>query len=219
MNRNLVVKATLDGEEVFTLGYPEESPAYQPGPDGQRLRYRPTNLAIGPNGDIYVGDGYGSSYVNQYDRAGRFLRTFGGKGAAAGQLDCPHGIRLDTRGGTPELVVADRTNQRLQYFSLTGDHLRFVEGVRRPCHFDTWREELLVPDLAARVTILDRQNAVVAHLGEGLDDWAERRKQPRDGFLPGKFVCPHSACYDHEGNIFVVEWVEVGRVTRLRRVA
>jgi hypothetical protein len=40
----------------------------------------------------------------------------------------------------------------------------------------------------------------------------------RDHFTPGKFVCPHGACFDHDGNIFVVEWVEVGRVTKLRRV-
>jgi len=36
--------------------------------------------------------------------------------------------------------------------------------------------------------------------------------------VPGKFVCPHGACFDHAGNIFVVEWVEVGRVTKLRKV-
>jgi hypothetical protein len=36
--------------------------------------------------------------------------------------------------------------------------------------------------------------------------------------VPGEFICPHGACYDHEGSIFVVEWVEVGRVTKLRRV-
>ena len=36
-------------------------------------------------------------------------------------------------------------------------------------------------------------------------------------FLPGQFVCPHGACFDAEGNIYVVEWVEVGRVTKLVR--
>jgi hypothetical protein len=40
----------------------------------------------------------------------------------------------------------------------------------------------------------------------------------REAFTPGKFVCPHGACFDHLGNIFVVEWVEVGRVTKLRKV-
>jgi hypothetical protein len=45
------------------------------------------------------------------------------------------------------------------------------------------------------------------------------RKLSRDHFTPGKFVCPHGACFDHEGNIYVVEWVEVGRVSKLRHVA
>ena len=49
--------------------------------------------------------------------------------------------------------------------------------------------------------------------------WMELRKQSRDHFIPGKFVCPHGACFDHAGNIFVVEWVEVGRVSKLRKVA
>ncbi len=44
-------------------------------------------------------------------------------------------------------------------------------------------------------------------------------RESRDKFIPGKFVCPHGACFDHDGNTFVVEWVEVGRVTKLRRVA
>ena len=60
----------------------------------------------------------------------------------------------------------------------------------------------------------------VSHLGEDTSGtWQELRKQPRDQFVPGKFVSPHGACFDHAGNIFVVEWVEVGRVTKLKRVA
>ena len=58
------------------------------------------------------------------------------------------------------------------------------------------------------------------HLGDSNDpNWNNPlRTQPRDAFIPGQFICPHGACFDHEGNIFVVEWVEVGRVTKLRRV-
>ena len=50
-------------------------------------------------------------------------------------------------------------------------------------------------------------------------EWKEIRKMPRDHFIPGKFVCPHGACFDHAGHIFVVERVEIGRVTKLRHVA
>src|SRR5581483_1693811 len=79
--RGLVVKTTLNGEEVFTIGYPKESEPYsKPGADGVRLKWSPTNLAVAPNGDLYVGDGYGSSYVIQYNSKGEYIRTFGGPG-------------------------------------------------------------------------------------------------------------------------------------------
>ncbi|HTQ56500.1 MAG TPA: hypothetical protein VMI94_18665 [Bryobacteraceae bacterium] len=220
--RALVVKTTLDGEEVFTLGYPKESEFYKLDKDGQpATKYSPTNLAIAPNGDIYVGDGYGSSYINQYNSKGGFIRTFGGKGKEPGQLDCPHGITVDLRGPAPRLLVADRANARLQYFTLDGKHDGFVGGVNLPCHFGERHGEFVIPDLGARVTLMDRENKVIMHLGDdsAAKTWGELRKQTRDHFIPGKFVCPHGACFDHEGNILVVEWVEVGRVSRLRKVA
>ena len=218
--RGIVMKAALNGEAVFTLGYPDESPAYQPGPDGKKPKYSPTNLAIAPNGDLYVGDGYGSSYINQYNSQGKYLRTFGGKGKEAGKLDCPHGIVVDRRQGAPVLTVADRGNARIQRFTLAGQHLDFVGGTNLPCHFNFFKNgDVVVPDLGARVTLLDKHNQVIAHLGDdSASPWRDTRKLSRDRFTPGKFVAPHGACFDHKGNIFVVEWVEVGRVTKLRRV-
>jgi len=212
--RGIVVKATLDGEEVFTLGYPQESKPYQ-----AKIRYSPTNLAIAPNGDIYVADGYGSSYVNQYDKDGKYIRTFGGPGAEAGQLSQPHGICVDERDSTPVLIVADRRNNRLQRFTLDGQHAGFVKGVNLPCHFHFRGDLMVVPDLAARVTLFDKNNNVILHLGEGPANYRELRVKSRDAFPHGQFVCPHGACFDRDGNIFVVEWVEIGRVTKLRKVA
>jgi hypothetical protein len=204
--RGVVVKTTLAGEEVFSIGYPKESEQYKPGADGTPVKYSPTNLAVSPNGDLYVGDGYGSSYINQYNNKGEYIRTFGGLGAEPGQVSCPHGIICDLRGPAPVLMVADRANHRLQRFTLDGKHIDFVSGV--------------MPDLGARVTLLDKNNQVILHLGEDPSNtWGELRKQPRDKFIAGKFICPHGACFDHSGNIFVVEWVEVGRVTKLRKIS
>jgi DNA-binding beta-propeller fold protein YncE len=219
-NRGVIVKVTLEGEEVFTLGYPEQSDAYKPGPDGNKQKWSPTNLAIAPNGDIYVGDGYGSSYILQYNSKGEYIRTFGGKGKEAGKLDCPHGIIVDKRGTTPVLTVADRGNNRIQRFTLDGQHVDFVSGTNLPCHFHYFKNgDTVIPDLGARVTLMDRNNEVIAHLGDdSASKWRETRIQGRDHFTPGKFIAPHGACFDQEGNIFVVEWVEVGRVTKLRRV-
>lgn len=220
--RAVVAKTTLTGEKVWEIGYPKESPAYAPGPDGKPRRYSPTNLAIASNGDVYVADGYGSSYVNVYSSKGDWKFTFGGKGKDAGQLDCPHGIAIDNRGKGERVLIADRTNRRLQYFSLDGKHQGFSgQGdVKLPCHFDQRKGLLLIPDLEARVSLFDSNNKLLTHLCE--DDsntWNGLRKEAREKFVPGKFICPHGACFDKDGDIFVVEWVEVGRVTKLKRTA
>src|ERR1700690_2328268 len=68
----IVTKRTLKGEEVWTMGYPQDSSVYQKGPGSTGpggaagLNYRPTNIAIAPNGDFWVGDGYGSYYMFHY---------------------------------------------------------------------------------------------------------------------------------------------------------
>ncbi len=219
--RALMTKRTLSGEEVFTVAYPKESEQYKPGADGKPIKFSPTNVAIAPNGDVYVGDGYGSSYINHYNNKGEYIRTFGGVGKDPGKLNCPHGLTVDTRGAQPVLLVADRTNRRLQRFTLDGKHIDFVSGVNLPCHFHAFKNgDMVMPDLGARVTLLDRENKVITHLGEDTSNtWRQLRTQPRDKFVTGKFVCPHGACFDHSGNIFVVEWVEVGRVSKLRKVS
>ena len=70
-----------------------------------------------------------------------------------------------------------------------------------------------------RPPLMDKDNKIIEHLGDDSgSDYMATRKLSRDHFTPGRFVCPHGACFDHAGNIFVVEWVEVGRVSKLRRV-
>ncbi len=216
----VVVKATLKGEVVWKIQGPPDVAGYKPGADGVAKRYNPTNVAIAPNGDVYVGDGYGSSFVNQYNSKAEYIRTFGGRGAEPGQLSEPHGIWVDTRGRTPVFVAADRRNNRLQRFTLDGKHIDFVPGFRLPCDFDEHKGMVVIPDLHGRVTLIDTANQIVAHLGDSnAPQWNNPlRTQTRDTFIPGQFICPHGACFDHDGNIFVVEWVEVGRVTKLRKV-
>ena len=70
------------------------------------------------------------------------------------------------------------------------------------------------------MTLIDKHNAIVRtsatrRIRSGTTRCA---REPREKFIPGRFICPHGACFDHDGNIFVVEWVEVGRVTKLRKV-
>lgn len=212
-----VYKVTLDGEVVMELTYPKEPGIYE-----DETKYVPTNVAVAANGDIYVADGYGKSYIHQYTARGEFVRTFGGPGSDAGKLNCCHGLWIDTRGGGEELVVADRANARLQYFNLEGQHLRFVtEGMHRPCHFDQRATDLLVPELFGRVTILNKDNQVAAVLGEnpGVEKLQGYPDLPKEQRPEGKFISPHAAIWDREGNIYVCEWISTGRITKLRRVA
>jgi hypothetical protein len=216
----VVLKTTLSGEVVWKIQGPPDIEAYKPGSDGAPKPYNPTNIAIAPNGDVYVGDGYGSYFVNQYTSKGEYIRTFGGRGTEAGQLREPHGIWVDERGPAPVLVVADRRNNRLQRFTLEGKPIDFIEGFRLPCHFHERQGVVVIPDLHGRVTLMDATNHVIEHLGDSnAPNWNNPlRNEPRDHFIPGQFICPHGAAFDRDGNIFVVEWVEVGRVTKLRKV-
>jgi hypothetical protein len=220
-----VVKMTLMGEIVFKIDGPPDIAQYkapvgaaQPGP----APYNPTNIAIAPNGDLYVADGYGSYYINRYDSKGTYLNTFGGRGTEAGQLREPHGIWVDTRSATPNVTVADRRNNRLQRFTLDGTHIDFITGFRLPCHFHEHNGHVVIADLQGRVSLMDKNNAIVGHLGDAVPSGPPnppRNTTDRSAFVPGQFVNPHGASFDHEGNIFVAEWVEIGRVTKLRKVS
>ena len=215
--RHIVVKTTLAGEEVWTLRYPKDADVY-----ASEEEYKPTNVAIAPNGDFYVADGYGKSWIHQYNAKAEYIRSFGGPGSEPGKVKCPHGLWVDMRGSEAVLVVADRGNARLQYFTLDGKHIRFVtDELRHPCHFDQRGDDLLVPDLFGRVTIFNQDDELITHLGD--DPGVEKRtgypNLPHEQRQPGKFISPHSAIWDRDGNIYVTEWINDGRVTKLRRVA
>lgn len=212
--RHLFAKTTLDGKELWRKWAPETCAGYT-----KPEEFNPTNVATALNGDFYVADGYGKSFIHQYDKDAKYIRSFGGKGSEPGQTSCPHGLMVDSRGASPVLVVADRSNRRLQNFTLAGQHLNFVtDEMQAPCHFHTRGEVMLIPDLESRVTLLDKNNKLIVHLGAG-PGYQGRRTKSRENFVPGQFVAPHGACFDAAGNIFVVEWVEVGRVTKLRKIA
>lgn len=211
-NRRVFSKTTLDGKTIWEQGLPKEAGVYD-----DKHAFIPTNIAFSPNGDFYVADGYGSSYIHQYDIKGNYKKTFGGPGSEPGQVQQPHGIWLDNRGKNPLLAVADRANRRIQYFDLDGKSVGMVtEGMRLPCHFSIRGKEMLVPDLQSIVTVLDEDNRVIVALGDG--DPTDLRGHPRSDFIPGKFIHPHDAIFLRNGDILVAEWVPIGRVTLLRRV-
>lgn len=211
--RRLVVKTTLRGKVLWERGFPKESGVY-----ADASKFCPTNVAFLPDGDLLVGDGYGSSYIHKYGKDGEYKGVVIKPGSEAGFVREPHGLWVDRRGKKPKIVVADRGNHRLQEFDLEGKHLGFVtEGMRRPCHIHYNDKLALVPDLDSVITILDKDNRVVASLGDGAPSGL--RDAPREKFIPGKFVHPHAAIWTNKRDILVCEWVPIGRLTLLRRVS
>lgn len=213
-----VVKTTLDGETVLSIGRPQH-PSY----DGPNAKYAPTWAAASPvDGTVFVADGYGSGFVSRYDRDGHYIDSFDGSDGA-GRFKCPHGIWIGTRPsatGTndPVLYVTDRGNARVQVFDLQGRFIKVFDQ-RCPCCFDQFNGGLLVPDLHAAVAIYDEQDQIIVTLGENRQIVDEHGwpNVPHAMQVAGKFNSPHGGAFDAEGNIYIVEWIEDGRVTKLTR--
>ncbi len=227
-------KLTLTGEVVWEKRAPMESKLYPEGEDTKpekrwgRDAFMPTNFAFLPDGGFFLADGYGSHRIHRYDKAGNWLSMIGEPGKETGQFNTPHGLWIDSRPGRePSLVVADRANKRLQWFTFEGKHLKTLDGFILPANVDSLGDVLLVPDLSARITLLGKDDQVITHLGEDpawreqvlKDKMALRRNEKGDGWVSGKFLHPHDACFDPAGNIFVAEWVQTGRITKLRKVS
>ena len=220
-------KLTLQGETVWQKFAPMESGVYAEGENTnpQRLwgrdRFMPTNFAFLDDGGFLLADGYGSYYVHRYDKDANWISCFGGPGDGKGKFNTPHGIWIDRRAGIdPRVIVCDRAHHTLQVLSLDGKHVETLTGYGLPANVDTQNELMLVPELHARVTLLDTNNQVVARLGadvERVKDVKNLRQDP-SRWRDGKFVHPHDACFAAGGDIFVAEWVATGRVTRMRRL-
>ncbi len=215
-----VVKTTLDGQAVLRLQRPELS-VYKEG------KFVPTWVAVseqrfGGNGDIWVADGYGMSYVHHYDKTGQYIASINGEEGKAGAFKCPHGLWLDHRRSEPELYIADRGNRRIQVYDLDGKFKRAfgADFLTSPCGFVTYEDLLLIPELRARLTILDGDDKLIGYLGENeavcnIEGWPNH---PAKLIQPGKFNSPHGMAVDSFGNLFVVEWIVGGRITKLARI-
>ncbi|MEM9657701.1 MAG: hypothetical protein AAF961_04995, partial [Planctomycetota bacterium] len=226
-------KLTATGETVWRKYAPMEAGGYADGEDvlprqdnpWGRDRFMPTNFAFHPDGGFFLADGYGSYRIHRYDADGNWLSCFGspsGPEKSGGAFNLPHGIWIDDTGDAPKVVVADRANGRLQWFSLDGEYLSELDGLLLPANVDVRDDLLLVPDLVGRVTLLNAAHEVVGHLGDDSArmnaDGKKAIRRDESLWINGKFVHPHDACFDGEGNIYVAEWVQRGRITKLRRL-
>lgn len=78
--------------------------------------FLPTNLAIGPGGDVYVVE-TGNFRVQRFSAEGEPVRTFGQVGSAPGSFARPKGIALDRAG---RMYVGDAAFQNVQIFDPDG---------------------------------------------------------------------------------------------------
>jgi DNA-binding beta-propeller fold protein YncE len=129
---------TPEGKLLLTLGVmniPSDT-----GYDGKNLLTitrgagpfnRPTNIAVGPKGDLYVSDGYGNCRVHQFSPSGQLKHSWGAPGRGPGEFYLPHGIAVAADG---RVFVCDRESDRIQIFSPDGEYLSEWTDTQRPTH-------------------------------------------------------------------------------------
>ena len=222
-----VVKTTLEGQTIMTLERPD-LPVYREG------NYMPTSVAVdeeryGGNGDIWVADGYGQSYVHRYDRSGNYIVSINGEEGRAGRFNTPHGIFIDRRKSEPELYIADRSNRRVQMYDLEGKFRRAFgsDFLTSPSAFVTQNGFLIIAELRARLAVTDMDDNLVCYLGANeavceVDGWPNNKNQngeivPSKLLQTGKFNSPHGLAVDSSGNLYVAEFLIGGRFTKLSK--
>ena len=211
-----VRKCTLDGKVLLTIGSPGKPTPFHSGLPFNRC----THVALSPDGEIYVSDGYCNSKVHKYTPAGEHMFSWGESGTLEGQFNVPHNICTD---GDGIVYVADRENHRVQLFSPDGKFISQWVNMARPCGMYLDQKEKKVytgdlgtalsinegaPGIGPRVCIYDLGGKLLAKFGDS---------GPAElGFFGeevGKFIAPHSVAIDSVGDIYVgeVSWAVKGR--------
>jgi streptogramin lyase len=121
-----VFKFSPEGKLLLTLG---KAGVAGDGPD---VFNQPSDVVVGPGGDIFVADGHdadSNARIVKFSKDGKFIKTWGKRGSAPGEIDTPHGLAFDSRG---RLFVADRNNNRIQIFDQEGKFLEEWKQFSRP---------------------------------------------------------------------------------------
>ncbi|HJP30664.1 MAG TPA: peptidyl-alpha-hydroxyglycine alpha-amidating lyase family protein [Candidatus Latescibacteria bacterium] len=210
-----VRRFSLAGELIQSIG-----PGGEPADSGiEDMDYRtiqpgvgpynmPTNLVTGPQGDLFITDGYGNARVHRFSAAGELEVSWGEPGDSPGQFNVPHGIAADADG---RLYVCDRENSRIQLFSSDGELLAIWDDVARPCQAYVTGDLVYVAELGfhagvfpwntldrsrtgGRVSVFDRAGKLLHRWGGG-----------RDPASPEDFYSPHDIQVDSEGSVYVAE--------------
>jgi DNA-binding beta-propeller fold protein YncE len=193
---HIVVKMNPQGQILLTLGTKGEAGDWNEASGSHKLN-QPNDVAIAANGDIFVAQGHtpgprGDARVLKFDKTGRFIKSWGGKGKDPGQFEVAHGLAIDARG---LLWVADRENQRIQIFDADGKFVRELKYAGLPCSIDIGRQYIhMVNGFAGQVLRLDLSGKVLAATG-------------RPGTGPGEFGEAHVIAVSAKDEIYVADSV------------
>jgi len=210
-----IIQLKLNGERALTI--PASAiPSQYKKDDKQAINL--TGIAVAPNGDIYVTDGYGLDFIHRFDKSGKYLATFGGK-QAPWNFDQCHKIAIDPRFKPVRLICTDRRHDRLVHMDLDGHVLvSFGWGLRLPSALAIRGDELAVGELMGRVSLLDRDGHITAVIGTNDDvEQIRTNKASPNVWQPDRFYAPHGVAYDAKGNLLVSEFNQYGRISRVER--
>jgi hypothetical protein len=218
LREQAVVKMALDGKIVMTIpssAFPEALKVRN-ARSGQ-LALALTDVVVAPNGDLYVADGYASDVIHRFDRAGKYLTSFGGKKPPYA-FNTLHKLAIDTRFQPARLIACDRANNRVVHLSLAGDFLGVVaDGLLLPAAVVIYRDYAIIGELRGRVTVLDKDGASVEQIGMNTDPGVGGNQIAPELWRLGVFGAPHGVAINERGDLFVSEFSAFGRVHRFNR--
>ncbi len=211
-NFHEVTKIKTDGTVAWTMGYPTESGIYTKAEE-----FAPTNVVALKDGTIFVADGYGKNYIHKYDKNRKYIKSFGGQGAMPaedGKFNRCHGLAVDNRAKKPLLVVCNRESGRVEHWDTDGNLVKVLQrNLRMPAAVNVGKDYIAIAELQGRVTILGKDNSIVAVLADNPDP----SQRANFGLEPSKWTegisnSPHGITFDKDGNVIVSEWSQYGRL-------
>ena len=195
VGRHQIFKFAPDGRQLLVLGE-----AGVAGADERHFNL-PTDVAVAEDASFFVSDGYGNSRVLHFAANGTLIKTWGTKGTGPGEFDLPHGIAIDGRG---RVLVADRSNARVQVFDQSGKFLAQWQGVElgrpyaatpgqknRVFIADGGDQPAAPPDRAG-VVVVDADGKLIMRFG-------------RFGNYDGQFRLAHDIAVAKDGSVYVVD--------------
>ena len=191
-----VMKLNPAGQVLLTLGTKGEAGEWNEAAGSRKLN-QPNDVAIAANGDVFVVQGHtpgprGDARVLKFDKDGRFIKSWGGKGKEPGQFEVAHGAAIDAKG---LLWVMDRENQRIQVFDGDGTFVREQKYKGLPCSVAFGRDEAyMVNGFAGQLLRLDLSGKVLAATG-------------KPGTGPGEFGEAHFIAISPRGDLYVADSV------------